>query len=70
MSRSLKPFDGLSLEVVAIDTIADRNVSRQFPAPRPQAQPLGAAIPLLLPTSRHRVPFADTDGWHHGGINE
>jgi len=70
MSRFLKSFDKLSLELVAIDTIADRNVLLQFPASRPQATSPGAANSLLQPTGRPRAPFANTDGWHHGGINE
>ena len=70
MSRFLKSFDELSLVSVATETIADRSVSLQFPASRPQATSPGAAILLVQPTGRPRAPFADTDGWHHGGINE
>jgi hypothetical protein len=70
MSRFLKSFDKLSLESVANDTIADRSVSLQFPASRPEAMSPGAANPQVLATGRPRPPFTDTDGWHHGGINE
>ena len=71
MSRFLKSFDKLSLELVATDTIAARTVSLQFPAfPRPQATSPGVANPLVQPMGRFRAPFAGTGGWHHGGINE
>ena len=71
MSRLLKSFDELSLELVATDTIADRTVSLQLLASRPQVTSPGAANPLVQPTGRSGAPFADTDdGWHHGGINE
>ena len=70
MSRSLKSFDKLSLESVSSDIIADNSVSLQFPASRPQATSAGVANPLERPTGRLRAPVADTDGWHHGGINE
>ena len=70
MSHFLKSFDKLSLELVATDTIADRTVLLRFPASRPQATSPGTANPLVQPTGRPGAPFADTDGWHHGGINE
>jgi hypothetical protein len=70
MSRLLKSFDKLPLELVAADTMADGNVSLQFPALHPQATSPGAANLLVLPMGRPRAPFADTDGWRHGGINE
>ena len=70
MARLLKPFPELPLRLFAFDTIADRNASLQFPASRPQATSPGAANPLVQPTGRPRAPFADTDGWCHGGINE
>jgi hypothetical protein len=58
------------MESVAADAIADRNVSLQFLASLPQATSPGAAIPIVQPAGRPRAPFADTDGWRHGGINE
>jgi hypothetical protein len=70
MSRFLESSDKLSLELVAIGTIADRSVSLQFPASRLQATSPGAANSLERPTERPRALFAGTDGWHHGGINE
>jgi hypothetical protein len=70
MSRLLKSFDELSLELVATRTIADRTVSLQFPASRRLATSPGVANLLVQPTGRPRAPSADTGGWHHGGINE
>jgi hypothetical protein len=70
MSRFPKSFDKLSLELAATDTLADRSVSLQFPASRPQATSPGVANSRVLATRRPRAPLADTDGWYHGGINE
>ena len=70
MARLLEPFPVVPLKLLAIDAIADRNVSLQFPAGSAQATFPGAAHPLVQPTGRPRALFADTDGWHHGGINE
>ena len=70
MSRLLKSFPELSLKLLAIGTIADTNVSLQFPAPGPQAPFPGAAIPLKYLMDRPRGPLAEAGGWPHGGINE
>jgi len=70
MARLLNPLAELPLKLLAMDTNADKNVAPQFPVSRPHAAPPGAAIPLVPTTGRPRAPFADTDGWHHGGINE
>ena len=70
MSRLLKPFPTSPLKLLAFDMIADRNLLPHFPASRPQATPRGAASILVVPTGHPRASFADTHGWHHGGINE
>ena len=70
MSRLLKSFPELPLKLLAIGTVADRNVSLQFPAGIPQAAFPGAAIPLKYLMDRPRGPLAEAGGWHHGGINE
>ena len=68
MSRSLKSFADLSLEVIPVDAIDNKDVS--FPAPSPQARLLAATTPLEQLMERRRHPLADTNRWHHGGINE
>ena len=70
MSPLLKPFAELPLKLLAIDTIADTKALLQFPAWIPQATFPGPTPPLELPIERPRPRFADTGGWHHGGINE
>ena len=70
MSRLRKSFPELPLKLLAIGTIADSNASLQFPAPRPPAPLPAAALPLQHPTGPSRDPFAPTDAWYHGGINE
>jgi hypothetical protein len=70
MSRLLRTFAALPVKLLAIDTIADRNLLLQFPAAIPQATFLGAAVPLEHPMERPRDPSAETGAWHHGGINE
>jgi hypothetical protein len=70
MSRLLKPFAALPLKLLAVDTIADRNLLLQFPAGIPQATFLGAAVPLEHPMERPHGPLGEAGGWHHGGINE
>jgi hypothetical protein len=70
MARPLKPLPEVllvPLQLLAFDTIADGNASLRFPASRPQATSPGVATLLVRPT---RAPFSDSDGWHHGGINE
>ena len=70
MSRLLKSFPELPFKLLAIGTVADRNVSLQFPAGIPQAPFPGAAIPLKYLMDGPRGPLAEAGGWHHGGINE
>ena len=70
MSRLLKSFPELPFKLLGIGTVADRNVSLQFPAGMPPAPFLGAAIPLNYLMDRSRDPLAEAGGWHHGGINE
>lgn len=70
MSRLLKPFDELSLKVIAVDNIDNRDVSLQFQTSNLQARSPAATTPLEQPMERRRDPLADTNRWHHGGINE
>ncbi|MGO8926256.1 MAG: hypothetical protein ACLQU3_05115 [Limisphaerales bacterium] len=70
MTRLLKSFPGLPLKLLAIGTVADRNVSLQFSAPSLQAAFPGAAAPLKYLMDHPRGPVAEAGGWHHGGINE
>ena len=70
MSRFLKSFDELSLELVATNAVAKRNVPLEFPAFLAQAISPVAANLLVQPTGHPSALFADTGRWHHGGINE
>jgi hypothetical protein len=70
MSRLLKPFVGLPLKLVAFDTIDNRDVSLQLLASNPPGTSASTATPLEQSMQRRRSPFAEIDGWHHGGLNE
>ena len=66
MSRLAKPFDELSLKVIAVA----RDVSLQFPASNLQARSPAATTPLEQFMERRRNTLVETVVWHHGGINE
>jgi hypothetical protein len=70
MSRLLKPFDELSLKVIAVATRGNMGVALQFPALNLQARSPAATTPLEHLMERRRKALADTNRWHHGGINE
>jgi hypothetical protein len=70
MSRLLKSFPELAFKLLGFDTDADKHLSLQFRATRPQAPFPGAAIPPRCLMDRPRDPLAEAGGWHHGGINE
>ena len=70
MSRLLKPSAELPLKLLAFDTIDHRDVSLQLLASIPPGTSASTATPLVQSTQRRRAPFAEIDGWHHGGINE
>jgi hypothetical protein len=70
MSRLLKPFDELSLKVIAVATSDNRDVGVQLPASNQKARSPAAMTPLEQPMERRRDPLADTHEWRHGGINE
>jgi hypothetical protein len=70
MSRLLKPFAELPLKLAAFDTIDRRDVSLQLLASIPPGTSASTAIPLDQAMQRRPSPFAETDGWHHGGLNE
>jgi len=70
MSRLLKPFVKSPLKLLALDIIADGDVSLPFPAVILQPILPGTAVPLEHLMERRPGPFVDTGGWRHGGINE
>ena len=70
MSRALKPFDDLSLKVVAVRTADDSDFAFESPGPGSQSTPSDLMTPLEQPAGRRRAPFAEHPGWHHGGLNE
>ena len=70
MSRSLKSFADLSLKVVAVRTVDNSDFGFEFPASGPQSTPSALTTPLEQPVGPRHAPPAQTDGWHHGGLNE
>jgi hypothetical protein len=70
MSRLLKPFAELPLKLLALDTIDSRDVSLQLLALSPPGTSASAATPLEQFIQRRLSPFAEIDGWRHGGLNE
>jgi len=70
MTRALKSFDELSLKVIAVGTSDNGDVSLQFPASKLQARSPAATTPLEQLMELRRDPLADTNLWHHGGLNE
>jgi hypothetical protein len=70
MSRALKSFADLSLKVVAVDTIDNRDVALQFPASNLQARSPAATTPLEQLMERRRNTLTESGVWHHGGLNE
>ncbi|SPE56816.1 hypothetical protein SBV1_2560005 [Verrucomicrobia bacterium] len=70
MSRSLKSFGDLSLKVVAVRTADNSDFGFEFPASGPQSTPSALTTPLEQPAGHRLAPLAETDGWHHGGLNE
>jgi len=70
MSPLLKPFAEVSLKVIAGATSNNRDFSLQFPVWNLQARSPVARSPLEQLMERRPDPLADTDEWHHGGINE
>ena len=70
MSRSLESFADLSLKVVAVRTADNSDFGFEFPAAGPLSTPSALTTPLEQPAGRRHAPLAQTDGWHHGGLNE
>ena len=70
MSRSLKSFADSSLKVVAVRTADDSGFGFEFSASGPPTTPSALTTPLEQPAERRRAPLAETDGWHHGGLND
>ena len=70
MSRLLKPFAELPLKLLALDTIDSRDVSLQLLASILPGTSASTAAPLEQSIQRRLSPFAEIDGWRHGGLNE
>jgi hypothetical protein len=70
MSRLLKPSTELPLKLLAFDTIDNRDAALQLLASIPPGRSASTATPLGQDVQRRRAPFAEIDGWHHGGLNE
>ena len=70
MLRLLKSLAELPLKLVAFDTIDNRDVSLQLLASSQPGTSASTATPLEQAMQRRRAPFAEIDGWHHGGLNE
>lgn len=70
MSPLLESFAVLPLNVIVGATSDNRDFSLQFPASNLQARFLAATSPLEQFMERRPDPLADTNEWHHGGINE
>ena len=70
MSHIVKSFAELSWQVVALDTIDNRDVSLQLLASSLPGTSPGTATPLEQAMQRGRDLLAQIGAWHHGGINE
>ena len=70
MSHLLKPYAELSLKLVALDPIDNRDVPLQLLASILSGTGASTATPLEQAMQRRRAPFAEIDSWHHGGLNE
>jgi hypothetical protein len=70
MSNPVESFAALSLKVVAVRTADNSNFQFDFPASGPQTTPSALTTPLEQPRQYRRDPFAQIDGWYHGGLNE
>ena len=70
MSRLLKPFAELPLKLLALDTIDNRDVALPLLAAILPGTSASTATPLEQAMQRRRAPFAEIDGWYHGGLNE
>lgn len=70
MSRTLESFANFSLEVVAVRTADNSDFQFEYPASGPQSTPSALTTPLEQPMERRRDHHAETNEWHHGGINE
>ncbi|MGD0259792.1 MAG: hypothetical protein ABSD29_08185 [Verrucomicrobiota bacterium] len=66
----VKSFAELSWQVVALDTIDNRDVSLQLLTASPPGTSSGTATPLEQAMQRSRDLLAQLGPWHHGGINE
>jgi hypothetical protein len=70
MSHILKSFAELSWPAIALDTIANQDLSLQLLASLPPRTLLGTGTPLAAAGQSSRDLHAQIGPWHHGGINE
>ena len=70
MLNPMRSFAELSLNVVAVRTAVNSDLQFEFSASGPRSTPYALTTPLEQPMQRSRDPFAQIDGWRHGGINE
>jgi len=70
MSHIVKSFAELSWPVVALDTIANRDLSLRLLARILPRALLGTGTPLMAVVQSSRELRVEIGPWHHGGINE
>ena len=70
VSDTVKSFAELSWQVVALDTIDNRDVSLQLLASSPPGTSTGTVTPLEQAMQYSPDLLAQIGAWHHGGINE
>ena len=70
MLNPVKSFAELSLKVVAVRTADNSEFQFEFPTSGPQLTPCALSIPLQQLAELRRDPFAENQGWNHGGLNE
>lgn len=70
MPSLLKPVAEWPLKLVAFDTSKNRDVSLILLASIPVETSAGTAASLEQARQRRLSPFAEIDGWEHGGLNE
>ena len=70
MLNAVESFAGLSLKVVAVRAADNSDFKFEFPDSAPPKTATALTAPLQLLEQPRLELLADTDGWHHGGINE
>ena len=70
MTNRVKSFDELSLKVVAVRAAENSDFQFEFPASDRPSTPPDLTTPLDQPGQPPLLPFAQSEGWHHGGLDE